>query len=42
MVFPLAKAATQGWRFLEAPNKLKIKKLGHRAPAHGRRYQNLL
>jgi len=49
MIVPLVKAApkvgalaTLGWRFLDAPNRLKVKEKGHCVPAHGRRYQNLL
>ena len=49
LVVPLVKVApkvgalaTRSWRFLEAPNMLKIREKGHRVLAHGRRYRNLL
>ncbi|MCP4980634.1 MAG: hypothetical protein GY935_09100 [Gammaproteobacteria bacterium] len=42
MVIPLVKAATQDWRFLEAPNQFIFKKKGHHLSARKRRYQNWL
>ncbi|MCP4875488.1 MAG: hypothetical protein GY896_08450 [Gammaproteobacteria bacterium] len=36
MVIPLVKAATQDWRFLEAPNQFIFKKKGHHLSARKR------